>query len=139
MVLQRLGLAGRRRVFAQLQFGFDGADGFVAGAVGPHQLQGGSGALEIAALEIAGGQARHRPGMARLVLQHMAIGLGGGADIAGRQGLVGDRQHFGGMFRAAMIMAVPPPPPASWATKALIWLSGMAPMKPSTGWPSWKA
>ena len=73
-------------------------------AVGPHQLQGGLGPFQIAAFEIGARQARHGFGMARLVLQHMAIGLGRHGDIAGRQRLGRHRQHFGGVFGAAMVM-----------------------------------
>ena len=43
--------------------------------------------------------------MAGLVLQHMAIGLRRGADIAGGEGLVGRGQHFLGMVVAAMAVA----------------------------------
>ena len=77
--------------------------------------------------------------MARLVLQHMAIGLRGGADIAGRQRFVGDGQHLGGMFGAAMAVAAVAAARQLPLTKACTWLSGMAPMKPSTGWPFLKA
>ncbi len=103
-------------------------------------LQGGFGALDVAALQISTRQARHRFGMAGLVLQHMAIGLRRHGDVAGFQRLCRHREHLGGVFGAAMAMVVAVrPPPASAATKAFTWLSGMAPMKPSTGWPFLKA
>jgi hypothetical protein len=85
----------RRRRFAQGKLGGHRAHGFVLGIVGAHQREGLLGPFQIAALEVTACQSRHRLGMARLVLQHMAIGLGGLSDIAGGKGLIGRFQNFG--------------------------------------------
>ena len=121
--------------FPQLQFGFDGADGFVAAPSGRTSPSVAWRALDIAAFEIAARQPRHGAGMARLVLQHMAIGLGRLADIAAANASSAIGQHFGGVVRPAMAAGSAGQP----RDKGLNWLSGIAPMKPSTGWPFLKA
>ena len=44
--------------------------------------------------------------MSGLVLQQMAIGLGGGADIAGREGFAGNGKHFFGMTWSALLKSL---------------------------------
>jgi hypothetical protein len=94
---QRRAVAGLRRLLAQFQFRFDGADRFVGGAVGAHEAQRGTRAFEIAALQIAARQPRDRARMARLFLQHMAVALRRIAEIAGGERFVGGRENFLGV------------------------------------------
>ena len=55
--------------------------------------------------------------MARLILQHMAIGLCRHGDVTGFQSLLGHRKHLGGVFGTAVAVAASRRPPAA-ATKA---------------------
>ena len=100
LLVQRRRVARLRRLFAQLEFGFDRADRFVGRAVGAHETQRRTRAFEIAALQIAAREARDRTGMAGFVLQHMAVGLRRIAEIAGSESLVGRSQNLVGMARA---------------------------------------
>src|SRR6202012_226570 len=83
-----------------------GAHRLVGGAIGPPQAQRLLGPLDVAALQVTAREARHRLGMARLVLQHMGIGLRRLADVAGRERLLGHRDDLFRVARSAMAVAL---------------------------------
>ena len=88
--------------------------------------------LGVAGLEQQIGQPGQRLDISGALLEHGRIDVGGGLRVAGRARLGRGGQRLGDARR-------PPPLPTTCSMNSRIWLSGMAPMKPSTGWPSLKA
>ena len=90
---------------------------------------------ELLAADGGAGEPGQRIDLAGLVLQHLAIDVGGarGSPAAIASFASATPRHRIGRPRAAAA------PPAAAATNCFTWLSGSAPTKPSTGRPSLKA
>ena len=76
-------------------------------------------------------EGRDGGGVLRILRQHGGVELGGAGCIALRGDGIGLGQKILRRARADG--------PTRRSMKPLTWLSGRAPMKPSAGWPRWKA
>ena len=123
--VERGRIGERAGLLGQAERGAGAVDLDVVGVLLGHTLEGRARGRQAAARDLAAGEPGQRLGVARLVLEQLLEDARREIGLSGRSRLLRlIERELGGAG---------PSGPVSRSTNALIWLSGRAPAKPSTG------